>query len=74
MLSFSCSTAAKPVLLLKPDNASVRLGESAQFYCKAKGDPPPVVVWSREQGPLPNGRFVIMVKFEYVFFNIVTTH
>lgn len=52
----SCSPAAKPTLLLRPENVSVRLGESAQFYCRAKGDPPPAVVWSREQGPLPNGR------------------
>ncbi|XP_049891389.1 roundabout homolog 1 isoform X2 [Epinephelus moara] len=50
---------AKPVLVLKPENVSVRLGESAQFFCRAKGDPPPVVVWSREQGPLPNGRYLV---------------
>uniref|UniRef100_A0A3P9DBB3 Roundabout, axon guidance receptor, homolog 4 (Drosophila) n=1 Tax=Maylandia zebra TaxID=106582 RepID=A0A3P9DBB3_9CICH len=48
----------KPVLVLKPENVSVRAGESAQFYCQAKGDPPPAVVWSREQGPLPNGYIV----------------
>ncbi|CAF98599.1 unnamed protein product, partial [Tetraodon nigroviridis] len=53
------SVLAKPTLLLKPENASVRLGESAQFYCQAKGDPPPTVVWSREQGPLPNGRYLV---------------
>lgn len=52
------SAAAKPVLMLKPENVSVRMGESAQFYCQAKGDPPPAVVWSRELGPLPNGRYV----------------
>ncbi|XP_054611587.1 roundabout homolog 1 isoform X2 [Dunckerocampus dactyliophorus] len=50
---------AKPVLVLKPENVSVRIGESAQFYCQAKGDPPPAVVWSREQGPLPNGRYLV---------------
>nr|XP_057943826.1 roundabout homolog 1 isoform X2 [Doryrhamphus excisus] len=50
---------AKPVLVLKPENVSVRTGESAQFYCQAKGDPPPAVVWSREQGPLPNGRYLV---------------
>lgn len=53
------STAAKPLLVLKPQNVSVQMGESAQFYCEAKGDPPPAVVWSREQGPLPNGRYFI---------------
>lgn len=51
------SPAARPVLVLKPENVSVRIGDSAQFYCRAKGDPPPAVVWSREQGPLPNGRY-----------------
>ncbi|XP_075876116.1 roundabout homolog 4 isoform X2 [Nelusetta ayraudi] len=53
------SVLAKPVLVLKPENVSARLGESAQFYCRAKGDPPPAVVWSREQGPLPNGRYLV---------------
>ncbi|KAF3841522.1 hypothetical protein F7725_007384 [Dissostichus mawsoni] len=32
---------------------------TAGFYCRAKGDPPPSVAWSREQGPLPNGRYLI---------------
>ncbi|XP_034539221.1 roundabout homolog 1 isoform X2 [Notolabrus celidotus] len=53
------SVLAKPVLVLKPENVSVRVGESAQFYCQAKGDPPPAVIWSREQGPLPNGRYLV---------------
>uniref|UniRef100_UPI0037E7D3EA roundabout homolog 4 n=1 Tax=Semicossyphus pulcher TaxID=241346 RepID=UPI0037E7D3EA len=53
------SVLAKPVLVLKPENVSVKVGESAQFYCQAKGDPPPAVVWSREQGPLPNGRYLV---------------
>ncbi|XP_070774152.1 roundabout homolog 4 [Enoplosus armatus] len=53
------SVLAKPVLVLKPENVSVQTGESAQFYCQAKGDPPPAVVWSREQGPLPNGRYLV---------------
>lgn len=50
------------MLVLKPENVSVRMGESAQFYCQAKGDPPPAVVWSREQGALPNGRYFIMAR------------
>ncbi|XP_044077930.1 roundabout homolog 1 isoform X2 [Siniperca chuatsi] len=53
------SVLAKPVLVLKPENVSVRMGESAQFYCQAKGDPLPAVVWSREQGTLPNGRYLV---------------
>ncbi|XP_037835125.1 roundabout homolog 1 isoform X2 [Kryptolebias marmoratus] len=53
------SVLAKPVLVLKPENVSVRTGESAQFYCQVKGEPPPVVTWGREQGVLPNGRYLI---------------
>uniref|UniRef100_A0A3P9J6K7 Roundabout, axon guidance receptor, homolog 4 (Drosophila) n=1 Tax=Oryzias latipes TaxID=8090 RepID=A0A3P9J6K7_ORYLA len=48
----------KPVLTLKPENATVMVGDSAHFYCQAKGDPPPSVVWSREGGALPNGYLV----------------
>lgn len=53
------SVLARPTLVLKPENVSVRLGESAEFYCQAEGDPPPAVVWSRERGPLPNGRYLV---------------
>ncbi|KAK5888266.1 hypothetical protein CesoFtcFv8_016781 [Champsocephalus esox] len=53
------SVLAKPVLVLGPGDVSVRTGQSAQFYCRANGDPPPSVAWSREQGPLPNGRYLI---------------
>ncbi|XP_072231443.1 roundabout homolog 1 isoform X2 [Leuresthes tenuis] len=53
------SVLAKPVLMLKPENVSVRIGESAEFYCQAKGDPPPAVVWTRERGLLPNGRYLV---------------
>ncbi|KAK2815394.1 hypothetical protein Q5P01_025861 [Channa striata] len=53
------SVLAEPLLVLKPENVSVRMGESVQFYCQAEGDPPPAVVWGREQGPLPNGRYLV---------------
>ncbi|KAA0704054.1 Roundabout -like protein 1 [Triplophysa tibetana] len=53
------SVLAKPVLLRKPEDVSVQLGESAQFFCKADGDPMPSLEWRREQGPLPNGRYLI---------------
>ncbi|KAL0994534.1 hypothetical protein UPYG_G00123610 [Umbra pygmaea] len=53
------SVLAKPVLLLKPQDVTVERGASAQFYCEAKGDPVPAVTWSRELGPLPNGRYLV---------------
>ncbi|XP_017345303.2 roundabout homolog 1 [Ictalurus punctatus] len=49
----------KPVILHEPQNISVSIGESAHFFCEAKGDPMPMVEWSREQGPLPNGRYLV---------------
>ncbi|KAF4081995.1 hypothetical protein AMELA_G00146710 [Ameiurus melas] len=49
----------KPVILHEPQNISVSIGESAHFFCEAKGDPMPTVEWSREQGPLPNGRYLV---------------
>ncbi|KAG7279665.1 hypothetical protein CRUP_025768 [Coryphaenoides rupestris] len=53
------SVLARPVLLQRPENVTVRPGESASFYCQARGDPAPAVEWSREQGPLPNGRYLV---------------
>ena len=45
------------MLVLGPEDVLVRAGESAHFYCEVRGDPTPAVEWSREQGPLPNGRY-----------------
>ncbi|XP_066507367.1 roundabout homolog 4 [Hoplias malabaricus] len=53
------SVLEKPVLLTEPQDVSVRVGESAQFHCEVQGDPTPQVEWSREQGPLPNGRYLV---------------
>ncbi|CAL8305388.1 unnamed protein product [Gadus morhua 'NCC'] len=53
------SVLARPLLLQKPEDVTVRQGESATFYCQARGDPAPAVEWSREQGPLPNGRYLV---------------
>ncbi|KAM3868725.1 roundabout homolog 4 [Diretmus argenteus] len=66
------SVLAKPVLMLKPENVSVRPGESAQFFCQANGDPPPSVVWSREQGPLPNGRYLVKIPDQTLQIHYVT--
>ncbi|XP_015464281.3 roundabout homolog 2 isoform X1 [Astyanax mexicanus] len=53
------SVLEKPALLLEPQDVTVGLGESAHFFCEAQGDPVPVVKWSREQGALPNGRYLV---------------
>ncbi|CAL8364372.1 unnamed protein product [Lota lota] len=53
------SVLARPLLLQKPENVTVKPGESATFHCQARGDPAPAVEWSREQGALPNGRYLV---------------
>ncbi|XP_062309897.1 roundabout homolog 1 isoform X2 [Osmerus eperlanus] len=53
------SVLAQPVLVMGPEDVLVRAGESAHFYCEVRGDPTPAVEWSREQGPLPNGRYLV---------------
>ncbi|XP_078787184.1 roundabout homolog 4 isoform X3 [Oryzias latipes] len=66
------SVLAKPVLTLTPENATVMVGDSAHFYCQAKGDPPPSVVWSREGGALPNGRYLVKPDQTLQLFYITT--
>ncbi|XP_041947130.1 roundabout homolog 1 isoform X2 [Alosa sapidissima] len=53
------SVLVKPVLVRTPQDVSVKVGEAAHFFCEAEGDPMPSVEWSREQGPLPNGRYLV---------------
>ncbi|XP_063059338.1 roundabout homolog 1 [Engraulis encrasicolus] len=49
----------RPVLLLRPEDVVVQVGEAAHFFCEADGDPMPRVTWSREHGVLPNGRYLV---------------
>ncbi|XP_062870532.1 roundabout homolog 1 isoform X2 [Trichomycterus rosablanca] len=53
------SVLEKPVIRREPQDVFVKLGESAHFFCDGQGDPMPRLEWSREQGPLPNGRYLV---------------
>lgn len=34
-------------MTIKPENVEVDVGQSAKFECRANGNPPPEIVWSR---------------------------
>ncbi|XP_017858851.1 PREDICTED: tyrosine-protein phosphatase Lar isoform X5 [Drosophila arizonae] len=43
-----------PEIIKKPQNQGVRVGGVASFYCAARGDPPPSIVW-RKNGKKVSG-------------------
>ncbi|XP_059221333.1 tyrosine-protein phosphatase Lar isoform X5 [Stomoxys calcitrans] len=43
-----------PEIIKKPQNQGVRVGGVATFYCAARGDPPPTIVW-RKNGKKVSG-------------------
>lgn len=45
-----------PEIIKKPQNQGVRVGGVASFYCAARGDPPPSIVW-RKNGKKVSGKF-----------------
>jgi len=44
-----------PEIIKKPQNQGVRVGGVASFYCAARGDPPPSIVW-RKNGKKVSGK------------------
>lgn len=44
-----------PEIIRKPQNQGVRVGGVASFYCAARGDPPPSIVW-RKNGKKVSGK------------------
>lgn len=44
-----------PEIIKKPQNQGVRVGGVATFYCAARGDPPPSIVW-RKNGKKVSGK------------------
>lgn len=53
------SVLVKPLLVRKPQDVTVQVGETAHFFCEADGEPRPALKWSRQQGALPNGRYLV---------------
>ncbi|XP_078282906.1 roundabout homolog 1 isoform X3 [Rhinoraja longicauda] len=53
------SVLEKPSFVQRPSDARVVAGGSVQFSCDARGDPLPRVIWKKENGELPTGRYEV---------------
>ncbi|KAG8568224.1 hypothetical protein GDO81_013928 [Engystomops pustulosus] len=53
------SVLEMPQITIKPTNKIENPGSTVQFACGAQGNPRPIVLWSKEQGSLPIGRYAI---------------
>lgn len=42
-----------PEIVKRPDNLSVRVGGVASFFCSARGDPQPTIVWRKNGKKVP---------------------
>ena len=49
-------SAEKPEFDVTPGNRVASEGEDVTFSCHAMGDPPPTILWRREDGHMPEGR------------------
>ena len=51
--TFISAPGSVPVLSVFPSVLAVTEGEEALFECTARGEPPPTIRWSRENGRFP---------------------
>ncbi|KAJ8666911.1 hypothetical protein QAD02_008573 [Eretmocerus hayati] len=49
----------KPFFLQKPLNQTILMDQMAEFACRVGGDPPPEILWRRDDGKMPIGRALI---------------
>ena len=47
----------KPTFVMLPQEREVEESQSVQFQCQAVGDPTPTIVWEKEEGQMPQGRY-----------------
>lgn len=50
----------KPFFLAEPRDITVSSGRDAEFDCQVGGDPPPKILWRRENQKMPSGRSQIL--------------
>ncbi|KAK0079139.1 hypothetical protein PV325_001681 [Microctonus aethiopoides] len=46
----------KPYFIATPENQTVLVDQTAEFACRVNGDPPPEILWRRDDGKMPIGR------------------
>ncbi|XP_054548247.1 probable oxidoreductase PXDNL isoform X2 [Talpa occidentalis] len=60
MLTYS-SPPAPPQFIISPKDQVVLEGHTVEFLCKAEGNPPPVIAWTKAGGQLPQeGRHSVL--------------
>lgn len=50
---FFCFNIDPPEIVKKPSNLAVRVGGVASFFCSARGDPVPTIVWRKNGKKVP---------------------
>jgi roundabout axon guidance receptor 2 len=50
----------KPFFLAVPSNQTILTDQTAEFACRVGGDPPPEILWRRNDGKMPIGRAHIL--------------
>ncbi|XP_065216561.1 roundabout homolog 2 isoform X2 [Planococcus citri] len=61
----------KPYFTLEPRDAVVLSGRDAEFDCQVAGDPPPKILWRREDGKMPTARAQILDSKSLKINNVV---
>uniref|UniRef100_A0A1I8N4N1 Ig-like domain-containing protein n=1 Tax=Musca domestica TaxID=7370 RepID=A0A1I8N4N1_MUSDO len=62
----------KPYFMKKPQDLTMLAGQTATFHCSVGGDPPPKILWKKEEGNIPVSRVSIQPDDKGLeIFNIV---
>lgn len=46
----------KPYFMKEPQDLTMLAGQTATFHCSVGGDPPPKILWKKEEGNIPVSR------------------
>ncbi|XP_075224149.1 roundabout homolog 2-like isoform X2 [Lycorma delicatula] len=58
--SATLTVHVKPYFINEPSDVTVVTGQNVEFHCKVEGDPPPKILWRRDDGKMPIGRAHIL--------------
>ena len=61
MLCASCF-AEKPTFSKPPSDKQVEENDDVQFQCEATGDPPPTIIWKKEDGHITPDRYGLVAQ------------
>lgn len=50
--------SVKPFFNKEPSDITVLAGKTVQFHCAVGGDPQPQILWRKDDGNMPVGRYI----------------